>query len=87
MASQRPIVTTDCGGPSEIIKDQWSGMILPIKDARSLADKLIYLIENPKVRMMLAENAKKESEKYDIEFTADKVQDLYRKVYDFATCA
>ena len=81
MASQRPIVTTDCGGPSEIIKNNWSGLVVPVKDARSIADKILYLLDNPEEQMKLAKNANQECAKYDIEFTGRQIQDLYLKVY------
>lgn len=50
MASGLPCVSTDTepGGSRLLIKDGENGLISPCGDAKALADKIIYCIENPK---------------------------------------
>ena len=81
MAAKKPIITSDSGGPSEIIKDGLTGLIVPVKDTRAIAEKINYLIDNPVQSSFLAENAQRESEKYDINFTVQQVQELYEKTF------
>lgn len=59
MAMGFPVITTDCpsGGPKELIQNGVNGLLVPIKNSKCLADQIIYLIENPKIKKRLAKNA------------------------------
>jgi len=81
MAAKKPIITSDSGGSSEIIKDGLTGLIVPVKDSMAIAEKINYLIDNPVQSSFLAENAQRESEKYDINHTVQQVQDLYEEIF------
>jgi colanic acid/amylovoran biosynthesis glycosyltransferase len=37
------VLTTDCGGMSEVITDGYNGFIVPIRDTKAIANKLIYI--------------------------------------------
>jgi glycosyltransferase involved in cell wall biosynthesis len=77
MAMEKAIVATDIGGPREILKDGETGLLVPAKDPRMLAHKIIYLLENDQEIERLARNAKKESEKYDIDVYVRKLEKEY----------
>lgn len=81
MAAKKAIVTTDCGGPSEIVENGKTGFIVPIKDAQAIAEKIKYLIQNPSEAEALAKNASLESEKYNIAFVAEQIQKVYEEAY------
>ncbi len=51
------VIATDVGGVSEIITDNFNGVLCKPKDIENIAEKLIYLIENPGVAEFLAKNA------------------------------
>ncbi len=59
MAMGLPCVSTDCEtGPSDIITDGENGFLVPIKDADTLSDRIIRIIEmSPDKRRMMGENA------------------------------
>lgn len=61
MALGLPIVATDCpcGGPRTVMEDGVSGILIPIKDQRALADGINRLIENPEYAEELGRNAAK----------------------------
>jgi L-malate glycosyltransferase len=42
----RPVVCTETGGNPEIVRDGENGFLVPVGDARSLAERLIRLLEN-----------------------------------------
>lgn len=46
MAHGLPIVTTDSGGPSEIVEHGGTGFVVPIDDAQNLAKGIIFLLKN-----------------------------------------
>jgi glycosyltransferase involved in cell wall biosynthesis len=51
MACGLPVVTTDVGDNREWVKDGKGGFIIPLRDPESLAEKIIYLLENKHIRM------------------------------------
>lgn len=61
LAMGLPCVCTDCpiGGAHMVIKNGINGMLVPVGDARAMAEAVIKLIENPKLRQKLSENAEK----------------------------
>lgn len=46
MASGKPILTTDWVGTKEAVEDGKNGFLLPIKNSKALAEKMLYLIEH-----------------------------------------
>ena len=50
MSLGNPVVVTDCGGPAEIVTDDQIGFLVPPGDPESLAEKIILLLENKKLR-------------------------------------
>ena len=82
MAAGRAIITTDCGGGSEMVEDGISGIVIPVKNYKILSNKIEYLIENPKLRAILGENAERKSNSYDINKTVASVEKLYRNLYE-----
>ncbi|MFN2588993.1 MAG: glycosyltransferase family 4 protein [Actinomycetota bacterium] len=47
MAMGLPVVVSDAGAMAEVVEDGVNGFVVPARDARALADKMAYLIENP----------------------------------------
>lgn len=63
-----PIVSFDCpSGPSEIIADGVDGFLIRNGDVRAMADKLLYLMKNERVRLALSLAAYKASSRFDKE--------------------
>ena len=77
MAMGKAIVATEVGGPKEILKDGETGLLVPAKDSRMLARKIVYLLKNLQEIKRLARNAKKESKKYDIEVYVRELEKEY----------
>lgn len=66
-----PCVTTDEGGIADIVKDGVNGLICEKRNAQSLADRLLYLIQNESIR---EEMGRKGYERYIQLFTLDKFE-------------
>ncbi|MFA5029358.1 MAG: glycosyltransferase family 4 protein [Patescibacteria group bacterium] len=57
-ACGKPVVSTATTGAKEIIKDGENGFLVPIKDCKGLAKKIIYLLENPEVAKQMGEKGR-----------------------------
>ncbi len=71
----RPIVTTNAGGPPEIIDDDVCGLLVPPADAQALAAALQTLIEKPALRQDMGRNAR---QRYEVQF---RVQHMAKNIY------
>ena len=57
-ACGKPVVSTATTGAKEIIKDGYNGYLVPIGDAQALADKILYLLNNPDEAKKMGENGR-----------------------------
>lgn len=71
-----PIITTNCkSGPSEIIKNEKGGFIVPISNPEQIAIKILYCLKNYKLALNKAIYAKK----YIFRFSEKKNSERYFK--------
>ncbi len=53
MSMQRPIVSTNVGGPLETIIDGVTGFLVPPRDPNAIAERVITLLNNPALRQQM----------------------------------
>ena len=81
MATGLPVISTNIGGPKEIITDGYDGFLIPPGDSKILTEKIIYLIENPDIRHQIGRNALETVKKrFDIKFTTQQIETLYNAI-------
>jgi len=78
-AMKKAIVTTNAPGCKEVVDDNINGFLVPIKDYKSLAQKIEILIKDKNLRKKFGENIRK---KIVEEFSTKKVVKEYLKVYE-----
>ncbi len=77
----KPVVGTDVDGIREIIEHEKTGLLIPSKDARSLADAIIQLLDNESLANELGRNANKFiKSNYNARIMAQQTELLYRKL-------
>ena len=81
MAAGKPIVASAVDGVIEVIKDNDNGMLFNKGGADQLADKIIYLLNNPEKAVKLGQRAREEIRAYDISFISQKIANLYEEVF------
>lgn len=59
-----PIITTNVPGPSEVIENNVSGILIEVKSSKDLKEKMEYLYNNKDKRSFFAFNGRKRAEKY-----------------------
>lgn len=57
-----PIITTDVPGPSEVIEEDVSGMLVPSKDVKALREAMKKLMENKELMAEFSQNGRKRAE-------------------------
>lgn len=67
MACGRPVVITDAVGAKDVVQDGYDGFVLPAGDAKSIADALQYLYENPREARRMGARARRKALKYSWE--------------------
>jgi glycosyltransferase involved in cell wall biosynthesis len=80
-ASGLPMVVSDLNTFKCIINDGYNGVVIKRGDEKSLANAIIYLLENEDIRKEMGRNAKKKAEKYSWEKIAEMTEEVYRSVY------
>lgn len=69
MMNKKVCITTDATGIADYIQDGVNGLICAANDAKSLSEKMEWVVENPRQCSIISENARKTYEKY---FTMEK---------------
>ncbi len=77
MAAGLPIVTTDGGGNRDLIEEGTNGFMISQRNPEIFAQKIAFLIDNPKKREQLGENAQVFSENFGIEQYVARLKALY----------
>jgi glycosyltransferase involved in cell wall biosynthesis len=80
----RPVIATRSGGPSEIIDQNDSGILVDLKDVNAMVNAMNYMMDNPEKRESMAQRAYKSVRtKYSYENTVQKLGELYRDALDY----
>jgi len=79
-ASGLPMVVSDLNTFECIIENGYNGIVTKRGDEKSLADEIIYLLENEDVRKRMGENAKRKVENYSWERVAEETEKVYEMV-------
>ena len=81
MASGKPIVASYVSGIPDAVKDGVNGFLVEQKNAKQLAEKILYLIEHPEVREKMGKEGRKMvEEKFTWEKIGGRTIDMYRGV-------
>lgn len=78
-----PCISTDCrpGGARTLIDDGKNGFIVPVRDVNALAEKMLYLLDNPKVAEQVAKEARHLGETHTNEMTFNRWNDFLQSMF------
>lgn len=78
MAMKVPVVATNVGGIPEIVEDGKSGFLVPPKDPKALAEKLLVLLKDDKMREEFGIQGRKiVEEKFTLEKHIKEIEKIY----------
>jgi len=78
MASGLPVIATNIGGISEIIKNGENGFLVEPKNSKAIAEKILSLFENNELCKIIIEKNQEDVKKYNWEDIAEKLEEKYR---------
>lgn len=78
---KKAIVATHVGGTSEIISGKDDGFLIPAGDAKTLQEKISYLLDHPEIRERFGKNAfLAVQNKFDWNSSIEKYLQLFKKI-------
>jgi glycosyltransferase involved in cell wall biosynthesis len=81
MASGLPVVASDVGGISAVVRDGETGLLVPQRDAAALADAVLRLLDDPPLRTRLrVQGIASVRERYDRRSIAGRYADLIEEM-------
>jgi glycosyltransferase involved in cell wall biosynthesis len=81
MACGKAVVAFKSGGVPEIVDEGVTGILVPPRDFRGMAEKMIYLLQNRKLLDQLGRNGRIRAEKlFSIEANVKKTEKIYRRL-------
>ncbi|MCR8454643.1 MAG: glycosyltransferase family 4 protein [Crenarchaeota archaeon] len=79
-AAGLPIVASDLTTLRRIIEDGYNGLFVKRGDPRSLADAIIYLLENEDVRERIGKNARERIKEYSWSRIAERYEEIFKEL-------
>lgn len=81
MAAGLPVVTTDCGGPSECVVDNKTGFVVPVNDPVALSEKIIQISSSNEIKKSFGKNAlKRYNDNFNIGTFTKNFEHIYNEV-------
>jgi len=81
LAMEKACIATDVGAINELIIEGETGLFIPQKDPKALAEKIIYLLKDKDLRERLGKAGRKlVEEKFAIKTMCDRIEELYNQV-------
>lgn len=79
MASGTPIITTNVGAIPEIVKNHYSGLLIPPRKQEQLKNSITQILENSDLSLKLAKNAQQTVKNFDWNIVATKIFEIYKE--------
>jgi glycosyltransferase involved in cell wall biosynthesis len=80
MAAGLPVITTNVGGPPDIIKDGVNGYLVEVKNSEQIADRVIRILNDNGLKEKMSENNRMEVKKYSWESVTMQLESLFRSI-------
>jgi len=82
MACGCAVVSTNCGGPGDIIEDGVNGFLVEVGDTKKMVDTIVLLHNNEQLRNQICANAMKTVKKFSWPKAVDKLEGYLISIYD-----
>ena len=79
-ACEVPVVATRAGGIPEMVEHEQTGMLAPVGDWQALANHIIRILEDHKLRQHIVDGATEKLKKFSKQATAEKTLAVYKRI-------
>ncbi len=80
-AMGKPLIAADVPGSREVVISGYTGLLVKPRDAKALADAIVWMKNHPNERKVFGENARKLVEKrFDINIIAKQTAEIYERL-------
>ncbi len=76
-----PVITTDIGGQRELVVNGLTGFHVPVKDPKSIADKIDYLLANPYEYARMVRGCLNYSSRFSMETYRDEIRYIFQNAF------
>ena len=80
MAAGLPVIVTDSGGPSELVSDGESGLVVPPGDPQPIAQAVLAVLQDHDIARRLGAAARRRAASFDLNVMVERYDALYREV-------
>ena len=81
MASARPVIATDSGGPAEVVRHQETGLLIPPQDPAALQQAMLTVMQHVQWTEAAGERARQFAEKeHSLDLQVDGIEAIYHKI-------
>lgn len=80
MNLNKPVVGTPVGFMGELISEGETGFLAPCKDSQLLAEKIVFLLQNPEVAKGMGIKGGEACKQYDISQSVNRLADIYAEL-------
>jgi len=81
MALRKPVIATNVAGQQEVIIDGVTGLLVPPGDIEAMAEKIIYLLDNPQIAKEMGQRGRQRVEEFfDIRKTVTRIEEIYNSL-------
>lgn len=80
LASGLPIITTDTGGTKELVEDGVNGLIVRMKDAHDIAEKIAWRLSHRKEAKRMGEESRRRAESLGWNGVAGEYREMYESI-------
>ena len=78
LALECPVISTACDyGPLELIQDNENGLLVPINDPKALAERIVFLLDNPDICQRFSTAGKVFSQKFIPELICEEYMKMF----------
>lgn len=78
MGHSLPVIATDTGGVSEMVKNGENGFVIPFDDNEILKEKMLYIINNKAERLLMGANSYRLMSNFSIDKCVSRLEELVK---------
>jgi len=80
MASGTPVIASEVGGLAYLVRDGYTGYLVPVREPQALAEKIRIILEQPEERQRLGLNAHEYAQEYAWPRITDRLLEIFESM-------